>query len=563
MSNNDKEKLLPNDQNSTTVWKQSKLGLFQFVTATTVIVLSYIQYYALIASLSLTWTFPKSYTQATYWLFLFNLDIWEFAKIFGGEYKAYRDYATPSNLVLGDKFVVWYAIFAIIHWGTYVLASILYFIFTRNAKLKEQYVPRLRIGLVIFWYLMCIPAGVNYTKVYWCLPKGGAMDVANDYTCWASAESKAYFIISFISLLFHFVIIPLFYFNRIRKALVTPYIRAHENYLLRRELETEFNLNSKFLTESLYYYSLFRRTRAYMLVSDIFFRGGLVLAYGAFFSLSNNENEQLGSYGKLISAIIIFALILLKFFNDLFRLPFRPFVLNALNLICLIFLFMNSVFGLMLNVPNLETAFQSPTYLKPLLIFVNSSWLFAILFWIAYIVWKAHYRRIWPSLYSKQRRNYLSGQNDRFVTALEEASLVIAETRKVVPLFAPAHKLKFQILKINALTREAEYYNELLHPTLQECLQILTELYAQIRSSSVFSGNASNLNQNQIAEDLLQLIPDFATALNKRDLDLALSRKICKSSLLKVTAMAAFRDGTNGTKFRHHINELEITDYDA
>ena len=102
------------------------------------------------------------------------------------------------------------------------------------------------------------------------------------------------------------------------------------------------------------------------------------------------------------------------------------------------------------------------------------------------------------------------------MSALGVACSVIDETRRAVPLFAPAHKLKREILKINALTREAEYYNELLHPTLQECLQILTELYGQIRSASIFSGNAANLCQNQIAEELLELVPDFATALNKR-----------------------------------------------
>ena len=65
----------------------------------------------------------------------------------------------------------------------------------------------------------------------------------------------------------------------------------------------------------------------------------------------------------------------------------------------------------------------------------------------------------------------------RFVDALDEATKVLHASQKVVPLFAPAHQLKFQILKINALTREAEYYCELLHPTLQECLQVTALMY--------------------------------------------------------------------------------------
>ena len=395
------------------------------------------------------------------------------------------------------------------------------------------------------------------------MPRSAIMDVANDSICWNSSESKVYFIVSFISIFFHYIILPLVFFRSIRKALVTPYVRAHESYLLRRELEIEFNLNSKFYDEKLYYYSLFRRQRAYMLISDVIFRSILIIAYASFFSISNNENEELGSYGKLISTTVIFTVILLKFFYDLFRFPFRPFILNVLNLLCLVFLFANSVFGLMLNIPNLESPFQSPQYLKPLLIFINASWLFVFIFWTVYVIIKSRSRRIWPSLYSKQEKSYLSGQNDRFVTALEEACGVISETRTVVPLFAPAHKLKFEILKINALTREAEYYKELLHPTLQECLQILTELYGQIRSSSIFSGNASNMSQNQIAEELLDLIPEFSSALNKRDLDLALSRKACRNALLKISAMSAFRDGKNKRQFRESVRELTITEIDV
>ena len=40
------------------------------------------------SSTALTWTFPENYTKNTYWVFLFNLDVWEFAKVASGEYIA-------------------------------------------------------------------------------------------------------------------------------------------------------------------------------------------------------------------------------------------------------------------------------------------------------------------------------------------------------------------------------------------------------------------------------------------------------------------------------------------
>ena len=45
-----------------------------------------------------------------------------------------------------------------------------------------------------------------------------------------------------------------------------------------------------------------------------------------------------------------------------------------------------------------------------------------------------------------------------------------------------------------------------------------------LQNSSMFTSVASNMNQNHTAEELFAMIPEFAEALAKRDLDLALSR---------------------------------------
>ena len=57
----------------------------------------------------------------------------------------------------------------------------------------------------------------------------------------------------------HLVLIPIYLAIRIKQNVVTPRVRAHESYLLRRELELEFNINNKFYTEKIYLFSLFRR----------------------------------------------------------------------------------------------------------------------------------------------------------------------------------------------------------------------------------------------------------------------------------------------------------------
>ena len=104
---------------------------------------------------------------------------------------------------------------------------------------------------------------------------------------------------------------------------------------------------------------------------------------------------------------------------------------------------------------------------------------------------------------------------------------------------APPHHTLSAFLNLNGIKFQLNY-RELLHPTLQECLTILTELYGQIRASSIFSGKESNMNKNQTAEELLELVPEFAQKLSQRGLALALSRKVFikNSFLIKIAYLS-------------------------
>lgn len=72
----------------------------------------------------------------------------------------------------------------------------------------------------------------------------------------------------------HLILIPIYLAVRIKQNVVTPRVRAHESYLLRRELELEFNINNKFYTEKIYLFSLFRRRQGnYFKMTKIISRG--------------------------------------------------------------------------------------------------------------------------------------------------------------------------------------------------------------------------------------------------------------------------------------------------
>ena len=95
-----------------------------------------------------------------------------------------------SNQIMDDQFYIWYIIFILIHWGLMILYSLAMYFGNQNAKYKNTFLPRMRLVGLITWFIFIIPVGVNYSKVFWCLPWTGKMDVANDNTCWTSPASK-------------------------------------------------------------------------------------------------------------------------------------------------------------------------------------------------------------------------------------------------------------------------------------------------------------------------------------------------------------------------------------
>ena len=97
-----------------------------------------------------------------------------------------------SNQIMDDQFYIWYIIFILIHWGLMILYALAMFFGNQNVKLKNGLLPRLRLVGLITWFIFIIPVGVNYSKVFWCLPWTGKMDVANDHYCWADGASKVF-----------------------------------------------------------------------------------------------------------------------------------------------------------------------------------------------------------------------------------------------------------------------------------------------------------------------------------------------------------------------------------
>ena len=74
---------------------------------------------------------------------------------------------------------------------------------------------------------------------------------------------------------------------------------------------------------------------------------------------------------------------------------------------------------------------------------------------------------------------------------------------------------------------------------------MLTETYAEVSKISIFSTVASNMNKTKIAEELMDLVPDFAKALDKvKTLDFGSN---------VITMSIWFRNDSNAKVFMAHM----------
>ena len=83
------------------------------------LLLHFLQMWAVMQSLSLRWTWPISWLQTTNFIFLFNLDIWDFMKVHGNNtYQNMQGYYTPTASL---SINYWYILLA---WGIFIFLSL-------------------------------------------------------------------------------------------------------------------------------------------------------------------------------------------------------------------------------------------------------------------------------------------------------------------------------------------------------------------------------------------------------------------------------------------------------
>ncbi len=77
---------------------ERKIGTSQVRNDATLLLLHFLQMWAVLQSLSLRWPWPRNWLRSTSFVFVFNLDVWELLKVYGNNtYHNAQGYQTPSS----------------------------------------------------------------------------------------------------------------------------------------------------------------------------------------------------------------------------------------------------------------------------------------------------------------------------------------------------------------------------------------------------------------------------------------------------------------------------------
>ena len=96
-----------------------KRGTSLILNDTCLLILHFLQTWAILQSLALRWSWPSSWLENTNFIFLFNLDIWEFSKFLNNNtYQNMQGYYTPTELL---PVGYWHILLA---WAVFVFLAI-------------------------------------------------------------------------------------------------------------------------------------------------------------------------------------------------------------------------------------------------------------------------------------------------------------------------------------------------------------------------------------------------------------------------------------------------------
>ena len=505
-----------------------------------IILVEFVQFYALLLSLSLHWAWPYSWisgVNGTQPAFLANVDIWDFLKIQNGAYEA-KDAAIVSSDV-GLDYNRYIAGWMIGVAGVCLIATVVWLVFHyKNSPSVFVQKSILRRVLVVTAQLVCLPYGVAAARLFHCanrLTIDGktelVLEVDNNVTCW-SGNHMVYLVPAGSIFMLGFIVVSCWMIKQIRSQLFSPLASRHEGYVELKETEYSGEMDFLWAVGNFFLFSSFKR-RFVWYRPFIFTIKCIFIAL--FASLFSYPTEQIITMTSISFCVTLLFLIL------------RPFRLAAFNALIVLSWFVISCYALLGTVLqlNVENALLTGVYLEGNLIAISI--LAAVLFLAISVYLVLHHfqvccsKPLWPSLF-QPGSSRLDENTSRYMRAILRGRKLLEVSYHMAPMLTPAHELSRHIQIINAYCREAEQLGDPIHDTLWDLLDELIEAHSNVSPYSIYSAS-SKKSVHKIAKELNQLMPDFRHRLDQREHDFILMSPVKRRILLKMYVIGTFVNG--------------------
>ncbi|XP_077981309.1 uncharacterized protein LOC144436390 [Glandiceps talaboti] len=495
------------------------------------LILDYLQIYALIFSMALRWTWPEQWSYYTRFLFFFNLDVWDFTKLqLPNVYKAASDYFIPSSeMVIDYRYLL-------LAWGLFVFFFVLSFIcfyIAFNMKKRPNMLvklAKLKRAYIIMCHIFAMPFGVVIARLFFCTPYVNKLDVYNDYSCWSGIHWA--FICPFMAVvIMYYIVYPIWLITKVKPQMLTTRGERHEGYVQLKETEYAHSLSTLWLINSFYLFSSFKRFWVYYHPVMHIFKFVLIMWYAALL------------YERLLQAVLFSITLLVLFIVICIKRPFRPTSFNFYIIFSFVCLSLLSWLGLFQNIPNILSAFLTPSYLIWVLVSTQGIWFSVTVIWLLYLLCRyfqccCSNKPLWPRMTSHGLDD-LGEYTRKYMQALLHGRIILEYALSIPPLFSPAYELSRQIHIINAYCREAELLRDPIHDALWDLLDELIEAHSKIAPLSLFSESVKQTIRETAAE-LMRIMPPFKKRLLQREYDFCLMSPLKRRMLLKMYIIGVF-----------------------
>ena len=293
-------------------------GITLWVSDAAIMIIQHVQIFALILAMGERWGYPREFVKYASFTFIFNLDIWEFMKVYSGAYTGPPNLDTflPSESIginYGYYLIGWTVGIAVIGCGFLITYGVFLY---RKPLYLLLHVARMKRIFSVFIQLACLPVGVAYARVFHCR-SNGVWNVQNSVQCYTldSLEHCLFVGIAILVGILLFLAYPINMIRKIRGQVICYSEEKHEGYLQLKEAEYNQGLDILWAVGQFHLFSSFRRLWIFYRPIMFILKFCLVSYFATFLLFTENNPERLTMGERLLINIPIFLFFFLVLFG--------------------------------------------------------------------------------------------------------------------------------------------------------------------------------------------------------------------------------------------------------